>query len=366
MEKKIKISVVIPAYNAGKYLERCINSIINQTLSDIEIIIIDDGSTDSSQEIYSKMSNLDERIKTYKIKNSGSGFARNLGLQKSIGKYIYFCDPDDWIEPTLLNDNYKKAEKEKSDVVFFGVNNYFYRKQSPNFVYYGSRTMKNDSKEFRKKFAELYNAGLTSCVWNKLYRIEYLKNNNCEFSYYSQGQDLSFNIRVYKNLKKVSYNENTYYNYVKYTNNTAITKYHKDKSFIRKNLYAELEQLFKDWNWDTTNQDNNQILFDFLFNQVSDELRNIYHFDSPLSRKEKRNQCLEILNNTEIRKRLFDKNNLKKLSSSKNIYKEMIKYKMVFLIKCESIFRQIVRRHFKSLIMKEKSRNIQSDPTLKN
>jgi glycosyltransferase involved in cell wall biosynthesis len=362
VKDEIKISVVVPVYNVGKYLERCINSITSQTLVDFEIIIIDDGSTDQSKEIYSRLADKDDRIRTYRIENSGSGFARNLGLQKAVGKYVYFCDPDDWIESNLLMDNYNIAERDNSDVVFFGVNNYFYKKKSPNFIYYGSRKIKNNNKSFRDKFSELYYSGLTSCVWNKLYKIEYLTHNKCVFSHYSQGQDLSFNVKVYKNLQNVSYNEKTYYNYVKYTNNTAITKYNKDKSIIRENLYKEFSQLFL--YWDSTNQEYTQILFDYLFSKVSDELRNVYHFDSPLSNREKRNQCRSILKNTEIRKVLINNKNCKKLSIGKNLYKKMIKYKLVFLIKQESILRQIIRRHFKSIVMTRKSIKVPTNSNL--
>jgi glycosyltransferase involved in cell wall biosynthesis len=116
-----KISVIIPVYNSEKYLESALDSVLNQTFQDFEILCIDDGSTDSSKEIIKKYMNEDKRIKYFYQKNQGPGPARNLGLKKSKGKYIAFLDSDDYLEKNALKTTYQKASDLDLDILFFNA-----------------------------------------------------------------------------------------------------------------------------------------------------------------------------------------------------------------------------------------------------
>ena len=109
-----KISIIVPVYNAEKYIGRCLHSLINQTLKDIEIIVIDDGSKDNTNKILQKYK---DRIKIIKQKNSGVATARNKGLEIATGEYIYFVDSDDWIEKDTLEKLYSKAIDNNYDCV---------------------------------------------------------------------------------------------------------------------------------------------------------------------------------------------------------------------------------------------------------
>ena len=115
----LKISVILPVYNVAQYLDSCLKSVIRQTLNEIEIICINDGSTDNSLEILKEFSRNDSRIIVITQENAGAGAARNKGLSLAKGKYLSFLDADDFFEPTMLEDAYKACEEKQLDFVVF-------------------------------------------------------------------------------------------------------------------------------------------------------------------------------------------------------------------------------------------------------
>ena len=130
-----EISVIIPVYNTEKYLKECLKSVINQTFTDMEIICVNDGSTDSSKEVLEKYKKVDKRIKVIELQeNRGLSYARNRGFDSSKGRYIYFLDSDDELERNAMEILYNEAEKEKLDVIFFDAK------------------IKYENEKFRKKF----------------------------------------------------------------------------------------------------------------------------------------------------------------------------------------------------------------------
>ncbi len=122
---KPKISVIIPVYNVENYLRECVDSVLNQTFSDYEIILVDDGSTDISGKICDKYAVKDDRVNVIHKKNGGLSNARNVGLKKAVGEYIYFLDSDDYIKTDALEKLYNTAISEKADVVFFDGDVFF-------------------------------------------------------------------------------------------------------------------------------------------------------------------------------------------------------------------------------------------------
>ena len=118
-----KVSIVIPIYNVEKYLDRCIKSVVNQTYSNLEIILVDDGSTDSSGSLCDLWAKNDKRIYVIHKQNAGLGMARNSGLELSTGEYIFFLDSDDYVDVTLVEKCLKKANEYDADVVIYGRTN---------------------------------------------------------------------------------------------------------------------------------------------------------------------------------------------------------------------------------------------------
>ena len=121
----VKISVIVPVYNTQKYLNECLNSLINQTFQDIEIICINDGSTDDSLEVLNEFSKKDNRIKIVTQKNSGLSASRNHGIELSKGEYIYFIDSDDYIELNTLKELYDISIENSCDLIIFKLINFY-------------------------------------------------------------------------------------------------------------------------------------------------------------------------------------------------------------------------------------------------
>ena len=117
--QSVKISVVIPVYNVEKYLQECVNSVLRQTYTDFEVILVDDGSTDSGGRICDDYAQKDPRVRVIHQANGGLSVARNTGLRAAQGKYVYFLDSDDYIEDHTLEALIFLAEKESADIVFF-------------------------------------------------------------------------------------------------------------------------------------------------------------------------------------------------------------------------------------------------------
>ena len=117
MKKQPKVSILVPCYNVGKYLPQCLDSIVNQTLKDIEIIVINDGSTDSTLDIIKQYAKNDKRIKIIDKENEGYGKSMNRGLDAATGEYVGIVESDDWVEPDAFEYLYKAAKKNKADMV---------------------------------------------------------------------------------------------------------------------------------------------------------------------------------------------------------------------------------------------------------
>lgn len=120
----VRISVIVPVYNVEKYLDQCLNHIINQSFQDLEIICINDGSTDGSPDILNKFAKMDSRIQIINQENQGLGATRNRGISLAKGDYIYFMDGDDYLELTALEELYDMSERYKLDFVIFKINNF--------------------------------------------------------------------------------------------------------------------------------------------------------------------------------------------------------------------------------------------------
>lgn len=120
MSGEVKVSVTVPVYNTSEYLDKCVDSLVNQTLREIEIILVDDGSTDGSGELCDKWAERDNRINVVHRPNGGSAVARQVGLESSKGEYVIVCDSDDWVETDAYEKAYGKALADNADMVFFG------------------------------------------------------------------------------------------------------------------------------------------------------------------------------------------------------------------------------------------------------
>ena len=188
------VSVIVPVYNAEKYLRPCVDSIINQTLRDIEIIFVDDGSADSSLQILKKYAAEDERIKIIEQKNSGPGLARNKGIAMAKGEYISFMDADDFFESDLLESLHKKIEATNSDITFcrFWMFNQETLRDEPPEYDVSMNLLPEDEIFSAETYPEhILNLYITA-VWSSMYRREFVIKNELKFSMATRVEDNLF------------------------------------------------------------------------------------------------------------------------------------------------------------------------------
>ncbi|MBR6690046.1 MAG: glycosyltransferase family 2 protein [Bacilli bacterium] len=187
MKKDIKISAIVPVYNMEKYLERCLDSLVNQTLEDIEIIVINDGSKDNSQKIIDKYSKkYKEKIVSYTNKNQGISKTRNFGIDKAKGQFLAFIDSDDFVEKDMFEKMYNKAIKENLDIVVCDYYNYFDKTQTKHIekiVDFNNTNLLNNLELIFK---------INPSPWNKIYKRELILNLNYRFPENIKYEDLGY------------------------------------------------------------------------------------------------------------------------------------------------------------------------------
>lgn len=228
---KIKVSIVVPVYNIPeKILRQCIESTIHQTLKEIEIILVDDGSTDCSGQICDEYAQKDIRIHVIHKNNGGLSKARNTGYEKAIGDWITFLDSDDWIDPHTCEDIYRQAEKNKADVVIFGTIQEFEHYKKP-FKYNFKDGMVFEGEQCKGLQCEILNFnGNIATAWAKLFNKKFLDKNNLEHNAeLRQGSEgIEFNIRVFEKVQKAYFTDKIYYHYI--FNPNSISAKHDEKN----------------------------------------------------------------------------------------------------------------------------------------
>ena len=208
------ISVIIPVFNVSNYLNKCLDSVINQSFQNIEIICVNDGSTDNSLEILNEYAQKDKRIKIITQNNKGLGAARNVGLKYSSGKYIYFLDSDDYIDSTTLEKLYNNIISNDSDVVLFkfqtfnGDNNI--HKRGSEFridKIFGNIEYSNFTFNYKDVKKHVLNSAFSACL--KLYKKDLIQFKFPENIFF---EDVLFHVKVMINASKISFvNEELYY-----------------------------------------------------------------------------------------------------------------------------------------------------------
>ena len=189
----VKVSIIVQVYNTAKYLSMCIESLINQTLKDIEIILINDGSTDESESIIKKYK--DKRIKYIFKKNEGIGKTRNLGIEKTNGEYLAFIDSDDYIEPNFCEVMYNKAIKDECDIVICD----YYKDINERLEEVKFASFKDTNLKENPEIINLINLG--PC--NKIYKKDLFKNQKNRFVENLKYEDAPFVCRLLLSAKKI-------------------------------------------------------------------------------------------------------------------------------------------------------------------
>lgn len=321
------ISVIVPIYNAEKYLNKCVESLLNQTLKQIEIILIDDGSTDKSPVICDEYAKKDNRIKVIHQSNGGVSFARNEGLKIASGKFITFLDSDDYIEPNTYEVAYNTAVENYSECVVWG---YFCDFVDENEKIVNQTIVIPYAKQRELKQRDT-NLNLSGYLWNKLYSKKLLDELNLFFDEnITLYEDLLFNTKYMLKANKSVYISKAFTHYMQ-RNILSLGKKYRENYFelanIALNCHIELLRLWKI---------EENIIDSYIVEQnckiIWGAMRNIC--SSNLNKKEK---CSKI---QQICKR---ENYVKDIISPQNItIKDIIK-KLILLTRCSKLICKFVK-----------------------
>lgn len=250
-----KVSVIIPCYGVEKYLDRCMESVVNQTLQEIEIILVDDGSPDRVPEMCDEYARHDSRVKVIHKPNAGLGYARNSGLEIATGEYVAFVDSDDYIDTRMYEELYEKAKASDCDAVLCGFNI-----ESIHGVWTKSSEVKEYVVWRGQQVADFMLDMVASApkvamerkyymsVWHAIYRRKIITDNGIKFLSERDvaSEDIPFQVDFFKQSRIVAYLNNNYYYYC--SNDTSLTATYKSEKYDRfKTLHYILKEKLKSY-----------------------------------------------------------------------------------------------------------------------
>lgn len=255
MDRTPKVSIIVPVYNVAPYLQQCMDSLISQTYRNIEIICIDDGSTDASGEILDQYAAADVRISVRHTPNSGVASARNTALSYATGEYVTFVDGDDWIDTTTCEKALLQAETQHADLVMWPYIREFPNHSAPKVIFPEGKSFdKNECRELQRRMIGLWgnelarpeNADALCTVWGKLYHREIIEKNNIRFADLRRigtYEDGLFNLYYFAHVKRAVYIPDYLSHYRKNTGMTS--KYRSELISQWKNLFSDMRSYIK-------------------------------------------------------------------------------------------------------------------------
>lgn len=257
---KPKVSIIVPIYNVEVYLSRCLDSLVTQALKEIEIIAVNDGSTDGSLKIIQDYARHDQRIRVIDKPNGGVSSARNEGIRSATGDYIGFVDPDDWVDKEMYEEMYRVATEESMDIVMctyireFGSHSKEKRFDLPDQTYY-----RNEEVQFNmmrrlvgpidEEIANPEYLDAWGTVWSKIYRSELIKDHKLEFvdlHIVGTNEDSLFNIHACYYASSFGFLNRPYYHYWR-ANHTSVTSGYKPSLIDQwSKLYSMIENFLNE------------------------------------------------------------------------------------------------------------------------
>lgn len=301
----IKVSIIVPIYNAEKYLSKCIDSILNQTERNIEVILVDDGSSDNSRQICREYQKKDNRVKIIYQENAGVSAARNQGIAVAKGSYIGFVDADDWIEPEMYSRLLEEAKKTGADIVMCDVKTVY----DDGRVIVDTITQLSESRVVKKNdFTPSLLVEMAGAVWRCIYKTN--KSNALLFPIgVTFSEDRIFNIHAMGYANIISYVKESYYN--RYINKASVVhRFHADYFESYKKAAMEIDKAIEiAWN----NEEKYKVAYLRQFiNGALMAVCNYYYKTSTLSKVERKKAVEKVCEDIELRKAIskMDNNNI--------------------------------------------------------
>lgn len=292
-------SVIMPVYNAQDVIDASIQSVLGQPVEDFELIIINDGSTDNTEDIILRFMREDNRIVYRKIENSGPAVARNVGLTLARGEYVLFLDADDeWKAGMLKSVQNHLANKPDMLVWGFIMRNI---RENSDFLNVCRPISIDNPKQLVRNFGELYENNLLNQIWNKAYRRDLLKRWGITFPDFHYGEDRLFVFDVLKRCRRVDViPECLYYYYIR-EKESLVTKYCDNKFDICNLIDDYIEELQAEIQF--SNPTNAKINYMYLKSILSCET-NLFMRNCPLSPQEKKKKLAKVLKDPKLKRKL--------------------------------------------------------------
>lgn len=327
----IKVSIIVPVYNIPEnILRQCIESTINQTLKEIEVILVDDGSTDDSGKICDEYSSKDKRIKVIHKKNGGLSAARNTGFENATGEWITFLDSDDWIDEHTCEDIYKLGTLEKTDVVIFGTVQEFEHYKNHFKYHYSDGTLFEGEKCQELQCEILKFNGNIATAWAKLFNRKFLVENGLEHNEeLRQGSEgIEFNIRVFEKVKRAYFTDQIYYHYI-YNPNSISAKHDEKNHYFVINCFEEIKrQIGK--------SDNREKLEELFYDRFAYVVvaAAISGYFSPVNKQKYKDKKLSFIKyiSMELVEETFENYNSQNVGKLRGLILKLIQYKCYFAI----------------------------------
>lgn len=326
MHLQQKVSIVMPVYNVENYIVSSIKSVLNQTYKNFELIIVIDGSKDNSEAIAREFEKADSRVKVYTKPNGGISDARNYGLNIATGDFIYFLDSDDWIVPSLLEENLKIIIQDNLDFVVFG----FYQDNvdEEEKLIKQVKHLPEDNIWLNGEAIHLspYMLNILGYAWNKIYRKQYLNQNNISFiNGISLFEDILFNAKVYQLSDKILFNQKAYVHYIQRPVITLTKQFHEKSFDWIKLRHSALIKFLQAW----TFENKEGILANDLVSGLRYCVLNLFRFKNQFNFIQKIVYIDKMLNDKDLRQ--FYKF-YSPLTVQDKIYFILIKFKAKYLI----------------------------------
>lgn len=342
-----KISIVVPVYNLSNCLEEFLKSLLNQTFQDFEIILVNDGSIDSSLSICEKYSIIDSRIKVIDKINEGAGPTRNVGIDHAHGDYIMFLDGDDIVDKRMLEILYSEITKENFDLV---ISNFFMLYQNGTKVEY-IKSLKGYSIEgkenCRNMYIKLLQDGLINHTWNKLYKREIIVANKIKFPNLRRSQDAIFNCDYFNFINNYKLLETPLYHYRVNDITKEWEKFPENFYDIALTLNNHYRNTFN--SWELFDESINQFLANYFINDVNMCLRFSFSPRWQYNIQQRREYCKYIISSSATQNAL-------KYANGTNLYKRIViflmknrNYNLLLFISYVSIFYKRILNYLQEL-----------------
>ena len=292
----------MPVYNGEQYIDYSVKSILNQTLVDFELIIVNDGSIDRTKEICEEYAKADERVILINQENSGAHHARNNGMKRAKGSYYCFFDSDDYIDPRMLEDLYDVITDYKSDLVVCGFNiNTYYNNDEyivQKYIPYtnGNKIIDNISvkEDFRKLAYLNFDRNMFYPPWNKMYSAKYINDNKIKFPI-TYRDDFPFVMDVIKDIQNVTYVKKPYYNFIRKRTDSETQKYVSNLYDKREEEHEAMLDLYKYWGL-LDDEDSFEMISRRYVDRLIECMVNLFNTECVLTKGEKKKLIAGYLN----------------------------------------------------------------------